>query len=369
MRPAVAFYVGGFEPIGGIEACFEDLAIGLANAPLDLSLFVWGADLPQLRKVAAAGVAVHRTPLRAGCRFHLPDWALYAAHRAKLKNVERIVFGKIPAPPILRRLLLQRRAGPPETLYIAPYRPRELWGDRVPEWIAAAIDTMIVQSPDFAADLRDMGYIGRIVELAYLPPAPAPVPATRTPVRGTCRLGFLGRFATQKNLFYLLDILAGLAGDDVELHLFGEGAHEAALRAQVAARGLPASFHGPVARAGVPAAIDSCDMFLNPSITEGQCLVALEVLSRGRPFLASAVGAVPGILGKGPFGALIPLDDLAAATATVRAAVARWRVDAWNPAAIVAAYRLAYDPEAILARYRDVFTQGFPARHGAPNHS
>ena len=38
-RPAVAFYLGGFEAIGGIEACFQDIAVGLAGQPLDLSLF------------------------------------------------------------------------------------------------------------------------------------------------------------------------------------------------------------------------------------------------------------------------------------------------------------------------------------------
>lgn len=369
MTPAVAFYVGGFEPIGGIEACFEDLAIGLADAPVDLSLFVWASELPSLRKVAAAGVAVHRTALRAGCRYDLPDWALYAVHGARLRNVGRIVFGKIPARPILRRLLSQRRGGRPETLYITPYRPRELWGERMPEWIARAIDTMVVQSPDFTADLRAMGYSGRIVEIPYLPPAPSQAPVARARATGRCRLGFLGRFVPQKNLFYLLDILAELGDDDVELHMFGEGAHEAALRARATERGLPVTFHDAVARAAVPAAIDSCDMFLNPSISEGQCLVALEVLSRGRPFLASAVGAVPAILGKGPFGAAIPLDDIAAGAAAVRAAVARWRGGAWDAASIVTAYRSAYDRDAILARYRDLFTRPFPSTHAASDRS
>ena len=285
---SIAFYVGGFEPIGGIESCFADLLTAFDPAAIDRSLFVWADDLPQLRALAASGTAVRRTSLRAGCRWGLPDWLLLLRYGAHLRDADRIVFGKIPPPRVFRHMLasLDRLPrGRPELLYITPYRPSELWTDRVPSWIDDAIDTMIVQSADFTTDLQAMGYRGRIVEIPYLPPKPSIAPASGRSRDGICRLGFLGRFVAQKNLFYLLDILEQLRDETVELHLFGEGEHEAALRAAVETRRLPAIFHGPVDRAAVPAAIDSCDIFLNPSISEGQCLVALEVLSRGRPFL------------------------------------------------------------------------------------
>ena len=366
-NPAIAFYIGGFEAIGGIESCFADLLTAFDGAAIDRSLFVWADDLPQLRALAASGARVHRTALRAGCRWDLPDWLLLMRHGAQLGDADKIVFGKIPPRRVFQRMLamLDRRpGGRPELLYITAYRPSELWKDRVPDWLGEAIDTMIVQSPDFTADLRAMGYGGRIVEIPYLPPMASTVPDPDRSRDGVCRLGFLGRFVPQKNLSYLLDILDRMRGDAVELHLFGEGEHDASLRATVAARGLPAIFHGPVERAAVPAAIDSCDIFLNPSISEGQCLVALEVLSRGRPFVGSPVGAIPQILSRGRFGEIVPLDDATAAAGVVRDMVAAWRSDAWNPSAIVTAYRAAYDPDAIAARYFDLFTG--PSRRTEP---
>ena len=356
--PRVAFYVGGFEAIGGIEACFQDLCVALAAHPLDRSLFVWADPLPQLEAIAASGTAVHRVGLRSGCRWALPDWALFLRHGAKLNSVDRVVFGKIPPLAVLKRMLAMlehRHGGRPELQYITAYRPAELWPDGLPPHIAEAIDTMIVQSPDFTTDLRAMGFTGRIVEVPYLPPLTAIPALTPPPGERVCRLGFLGRFVVQKNLFYLLDMLAEMEGDAVELHLFGEGEHDARLRAEVARRALPVIFHGAVPRAAVPAAIDSCDIFLNPSISEGQCLVALEVLSRGRPFLASAVGAIPQILARGKLGAVVPLDDAAAAAAIVRSVVAEWRTGGWAPADIAAAYAAAYQPDDILARYVALF--------------
>ena len=140
------------------------------------------------------------------------------------------------------------------------------------------------------------------------------------------------------------------------MHLFGEGEHDAQLRAEAAERGLPVVFHGAVPRLGVPAAIDSADIFVNPSLSEGQCLVALEVLSRGRPFFASAVGAIPEIHAGGRFGRTLPLDDAAGAAAVLDDAIEAWHAGDWDPASIVADYRSAYRPDVILDQYRELLT-------------
>lgn len=358
-NPAVALYVGGFEAIGGIEACFQDLALALATQPVDLSLFAWAADLPQLRTIARNGVAVYRSGLRFGSRWCLPDSALFRRHGAHLKNVDTIVLGKFPPPAIVRQMRAiggQNRTMRAEMQYITAYRPSEMWGGTLPDYIAECVDTMIVQSPDFTGDLRAMGFAGRIVEVPYLPPLAPAEPVCETSTDRVCRLGFLGRFVPQKNLFYLLDIIAALSDAEIELHMFGEGEHDARLRTEAAARGLPVIFHGAVPRDGVPGAIDSCDIFLNPSVSEGQCLVALEVLSRGRPFLASAVGAIPQILARGRFGTVLPLDDPAAAASVVRQTIAEWRAGDWAPGALADDYRHAYRTDQILQIYFDIFT-------------
>ncbi|WP_404371385.1 glycosyltransferase family 4 protein [Sphingomonas sp. MMS24-J45] len=359
LTPAVALYVGGFEAIGGIEACFQDLAIALAKQPVDLALFAWATDLSQLQTIAQSGVTVYRSGLRRGSQWRVPDQALFWRHGAKLKDMDTIVLGKFPPPATLRRMRAiggRNRSRRAEVQYITAYRPSEMWGATLPGFIADCVDTMIVQSPDFTADLRAMGFAGRIVEVPYLPPMAPITPAYEPPADRMCRLGFLGRFVPQKNLFYLLDIIAALLGTKIELHMFGEGEHDVRLRSDVAARGLPVIFHGAVPREAVADAIDSCDIFLNPSVSEGQCLVALEVLSRGRPFLASAVGAIPQILARGRFGAVLPLDDPAAAAAVINQTIGEWRAGAWVPAAVADDYRRSYRTDHILQTYFDLFT-------------
>ena len=366
--PSVALYVGGFEAIGGIEACFQDLAIGLSKSDIDLSLFVWAKALPQLDAIARSGTRVYRGGLRSGCRWGLPDAALYLRYGHHLMRADKIVFGKFPSERVLRRMvkMLDRRPmGRPALQYITAYRPAELWPEGLPALVSDYIDTMIVQSADFTRDLRAMGFAGRIVEIPYLPPVAPPQPVAEPPQERRCRLGFLGRFVPQKNLFYLLDIIERLGGDAVELHMFGAGEHDAQLREEVAKRGLPVVFHGAVLRDDVPHAIDGCDIFLNPSISEGQCLVALEVLSRGRPFLASAVGAIPHILSRGRFGAVLPLGDASAAAGVVRRVMSEWRAGSWAPADVVRGYRVAYRPEAILAEYAAVFADRVASAHMA----
>lgn len=349
-----ALYVGGYEAIGGIEAFLYDL---LATLPHDKerALFVWAQDLPALRALERDGIRVWRTALRLGCSLGLPDAVLFARHGHRLRVSDRIVFAKIPPRAIFERIVnlaRDRPQGPAELIYVTPYRPLEMWPDGIPDYIARGLDRVLVQSAEFEDDLRQMGFGGAIDLVPYIPPPPATDPVDSPCEERPFRLGFLGRFVPQKNLFYLLDIMEELHGEAIELHLFGGGEHVAGLGEQVAARDLPVSFHGVIAREAVPAAIDSCDAFVNPSVSEGQCLVALEVLSRGRPFLATPVGAIPEILGKGRLGAIIPLDDIAGAAAVLRSHVAAWKAGEWRPGDIARAYAAAYPRSRIIGEYQ-----------------
>lgn len=347
-----AFYVGGFEAIGGIEAFLYDLLTSLPAGDTTRSMLVWANDLPALQTIDQAGTEVLRTPLRSGCRFGLPDALLFARYGRRLRKADRIVFAKIPPEAIFARIVRaarKRRPAPSELLYVTPYRPREMWPVGMPDHIMRGLDRILVQSKEFADDLRQMGFVGAIDLVPYIPPTPAAVETLRN--ERPFRLGFLGRFVPQKNLFYLLDIMEELRESAIELHLFGGGEHDEALRQETRRRALPVTFHGVVARDGVPAAIDGCDAFINPSVSEGQCLVALEVLSRGRPFIATAVGAIPEILGKGKLGATIPLDDKAGAARIVRGLRDDWHEGDWRAADIASAYARAYPRAEIIGDY------------------
>lgn len=349
-----AFYVGGFEAIGGIEAFLFDLLTNLPAGGTKRSMLVWANDLPALHGIEQAGTEVLRTPLRSGCRFGLPDRLLFARFGRRLNHADRIVFAKIPPRAIFAkivRIARARRPEPAELVYVTPYRPREMWPDGMPGYIAQGLDHILVQSSEFVDDLRQMGFSGAIDLVPYIPPPAATLPVEAQREGRGFRLGFLGRFVAQKNLFYLLDILAALQPDAIELHMFGGGGDEDALREAAGKRGLPVIFHGAVPREAVPAAIDSCDAFINPSVSEGQCLVALEVLSRGRPFIATPVGAIPEILGKGRLGVTIPLDDARGAAAIVRAFLEEWKTGDWRAGDVARTYAGAYPRAEIISDY------------------
>ena len=348
------FYVGGFEAIGGIEAFLFDLLTSLPAHATTRSMLVWANDLPALRGIEQAGTEVLRTPLRSGCRFGLPDRLLFARFGKRLRDADRIVFAKIPPRAIFERIVRTARSRlpkPAELVYVTPYRPREMWPDGMREDILHGLDRILVQSSEFADDLRQMGFSGAIDLVPYIPPPAAAMPVAAPREGRSFRLGFLGRFVAQKNLFYLLDIIAALQSSAIELHMFGGGGDENALREAAGKRGLPVTFHGAVPREAVPATIDSCDAFINPSVSEGQCLVAFEVLSRGRPFIATPVGAIPEILGKGRLGVTIPLDDAAGAAAIVRAFLEEWDMGDWAAGDIATTYASAYPRAEIISDY------------------
>jgi glycosyltransferase involved in cell wall biosynthesis len=221
----------------------------------------------------------------------------------------------------------------------------------MPDYIAQGLDRILVQSSEFTRDLREMGFAGAIDLVPYVPPAAAAEPVEEPRSGRPFRLGFLGRFVPQKNLFYLLDIIEALRSSGLELHMFGGGDHDAALRDEAGKRDLPVFFHGVAPRDAVPAAIDSCDAFINPSVSEGQCLVALEVLSRGRPFIATAVGAIPEILGKGKLGVIVPLDDAPGAAAIIRGFLKEWDAGGWRAGDVATAYSSAYSRAEIIGDY------------------
>jgi glycosyltransferase involved in cell wall biosynthesis len=167
-------------------------------------------------------------------------------------------------------------------------------------------DAIITQSAAFEADLREFGYKGIVSVLPYVPPICEPVAPSPA---GPIRIGFLGRMVDDKRLDYLLDAVSFIPQSaNVRLELFGEGPLEAQLKVHATRLGLASRvrFNGRVERSQVKAAIDSCTLFAFSSRTEGQCLAAIEILSRGRPIVATRVGVFPELLTDGSLGRLAP---------------------------------------------------------------
>jgi len=364
-RRPIVMYLGGFARVGGIESFARDFLLGIADAYPERELVIWGGrerGHALLEDIARSGAKISGSPWRWGCTWRVPDYLLAPIGLSSVRRAAAVIFKRPPPVRILRWL---RRASQSTGrripfILITPYRPLEYWG-RTPDLREiGSFDVITVQSEDGRRDLQSFGYPGRIENIPLLPPEVAALvdfPNRRQP--GLIRLGFLGRLAAQKNLRYLFEIYriltSGNAGLRYELHLFGDGPEREELRARAAELALPGvTFHGETPRAGISQAIDSCDLFLNTSLTEGQCLVALEVLSRGRPLVATPVGALPGVLSQRELGLLAPLDDPRAFAAAVTDVAQKISDGSLTPKSVAGAFRERFDRAAILRRYLDL---------------
>jgi glycosyltransferase involved in cell wall biosynthesis len=98
----------------------------------------------------------------------------------------------------------------------------------------------------------------------------------------------------------LLQALAELAGGglDVELHLVGAGRRQSELRAL--ARELAVAdrvtFHGQLPPARVQQLLDACDLYVQPSRTEGLPRALVEAMARSLPCIGTDVGGIPELL-------------------------------------------------------------------------
>lgn len=161
---------------------------------------------------------------------------------------------------------------------------------------------------------------------------------------------FIGNLLPVKGVTLLLHAFADLIRivSDIRLIIVGKGEQEGELKRQALGLGIANSvrFVGVVAHAEVPAWINACDVFCLPSINEGFPTVIPEVLSCGRPIVASRVGGIPEILTSSNQGILVPPGDDVMLSRALRVALE----SNWNVALISQSVN-GYSWERIAAEY------------------
>jgi glycosyltransferase involved in cell wall biosynthesis len=184
---------------------------------------------------------------------------------------------------------------------------------RVVRLICARYDHVIAVNAEIAAALTRAGVPpGRIVvEAAFTPsslrfrlPPPGLAQIRRAhPLLIACALAPGPEYGAS----VMLDAFARVRQryDGAGLVLYGPGTREPALAAAARARGLAGAVHhlGEVSRLHALSLVAAADVFVRPTLADGDAISVREALELGRPVVASAVGARP------PAVALFPAGD------------------------------------------------------------
>ena len=136
--------------------------------------------------------------------------------------------------------------------------------------------------------------------------------AAKYGLSGKWVVGCAARLVWQKGLEYLIEAMSVLREKDGALYdrtvcvIAGEGEREKSLRDLIAMRGL----EGKVILAGftpnVPAFLKTLDVFVMPSLREGQPIALLEAMAAGKPVVATKIEGITGTVTDGKDALLVP---------------------------------------------------------------
>jgi glycosyltransferase involved in cell wall biosynthesis len=171
---------------------------------------------------------------------------------------------------------------------------------------------------------------------------------------------FAGSLIERKGASVLIEAMSSVRArfPDQQLVLIGDGPRRSELESAAARRGLSdcVRFAGSLPPAEVARWMRRAELFVLPSLEEGQGVALLEALASGLPCVASRVGGIPDVLDPA-WGALVPPGDPAAlASAAVDVLSRADRGRALGRAA-AAAVRGRYDWPVIARRILAVYEE------------
>jgi glycosyltransferase involved in cell wall biosynthesis len=136
---------------------------------------------------------------------------------------------------------------------------------------------------------------------------------------GSKLIGSIGRLTEQKGMEYLIDAFPGVLDryPDAVLVIVGDGELRAGLEKRAAEKGLDGRVVFTGIRDDIPRMLGLFDIFVLPSLWEGQPITIMEAMASGRPIVTTDVGGNGEILQSGRLGLLVPSKDPGAITDAV----------------------------------------------------
>ena len=235
-----------------------------------------------------AGHLLRRLPPSSGVSHALRAVARAVARRypaaiGRLAGAARRTGAGITARDIEARLAAARRVFEDIELFVAPST-------------ALADEFRRLGVPASKLLVSDYGFVRR--------PAPARAPRAA----GRLRVGFVGTLVWHKGAHVLLEAIAGLPRDRVEVKVFGDPevfpAYSRSLRDL--ATGLPVVFPGRFTSGQTPEVYAQLDVLVVPSLwLENSPLVIHEAFMAGIPVVGSRLGGIPDLVIDGKSGLVV----------------------------------------------------------------
>lgn len=116
-----------------------------------------------------------------------------------------------------------------------------------------------------------------------------PIGAVKQP-RTVC---FVGRFEEQKNLPALMEAMRDV---NAKLVLYGEGSQRTQLEDAAREHDVDVEFRGRIVNEEIPLALNACEVFVLPSLYEGNPKVLLEAMACGLPVVGTDVEGIVSII-------------------------------------------------------------------------
>jgi len=312
--------------VGGLERVAVDLALSQRARGHEVMVYCLFGAGPLRVPVEAAGISVVELH-----KERLSKLALVRAMAAQLgRDRADVIHGHNPGVHHFAAVA-KRAAGVPacvNTRHSAADSSGRPYQERYFRWVQPWTDHVIFDcdfvrqklAPELRYPPAKCSVILNGIELAPFENRRA-APGSRG---SAIRFGTIGRLVPAKGHAILIDAFACVAHElpHASLHIYGYGPLEGDLRAQVCDRGMEGRICLEGRTTDPAGALESLDVFVLSSVTEGLPLVILEALAAGLPVVSTRVGGVPEVAPEGTTAWLCPPNDTAALAEALRTAAA-----------------------------------------------
>lgn len=373
---------GAYPPdqLGGAEIQCRKLSTALAVRGHEVTVLTSCRRRRDAGVSKEAGVTVHRIwsrhpPQNMGRRIgSSAAWTVGAVRLARRLDFDIVHSHQAKYPSAVGAWIARCRGVPnlakigdsDHKFDLATLERKKLVGSTLAGYVARSVDNFVAISEPIRDDLEAFGV--RAARIAGIPNGVVDLggPLTgpeRLAARNALEMGAaptvlvsVGRLSREKNLAAVIDAVSALDDPDVELHLFGSGPMEGALRsrAEEAPTGSRIVFHGVID--DPTDAYRVADFLVLPSLAEGLSNTLLESAVAGLPAIATAVGGTPEVVTDGVTGYLATDTNVAALGAALRRALDADAETRDQMSRAIRAHALAhYEMATVVDRYEGLY--------------